>query len=884
MKTAAQIRRSFLEYFARNGHQRVPSSPLIPKDDPTLLFTNAGMVQFKQVFLGQEKRDYTRATTAQKCLRVGGKHNDLENVGRTARHHTFFEMLGNFSFGDYFKEQAIYFAWNYLTKELDLPKGRLYATVFKDDDEAITLWRKISGLPMERIYRLGEKDNFWSMGDTGPCGPCSEILIDQGEHMACGPDCRIGVCDCDRYLEIWNLVFMQFNRDESGQMTPLPKPSIDTGMGLERIAAVCQGVYSNFDCDLFSGLIEFAASLANVQYKDDHETDTALRVIADHTRAAAFMITDGIVPSNEGRGYVLRRLIRRAYRFGRLLGLNDPFLYKSCFKLVEEMGEAYPELMESQEFIGKVVRLEEENFARTLDKGLSMLSEELAKLAEGEKVIPGTVLFKLYDSYGFPLDIVRDIGEKQGYGIDESGFERLMNEQRERSKAAWAGSGEQDLAGQFKGYLERGVKSDFVGYGELSCQAKVLGLLDVHGRSKDLLSAGEQGYLIVDQTPFYGESGGQVGDQGWIVSDQVQARVVQTLKPGAELVVHQVEVQAGGLQLGEELQLQVDKEQRKATARNHTCTHLLHAALRKVLGEHVKQAGSLVGPDRLRFDFTHVNPLSAEEIRQVEKLVNGAIMDDLALQIQVLDYEQAMANGAIGLFSEKYASKVRVVEVPGVSKELCGGTHLVRTGEAGFFCVLSETGIASGVRRIEAATGSNALKIYQEQREILHGLSQHLKVKYDELPDKVIELQEALKKARKEKEEILSKQSALSSEDLLDQQEDVAGVKVLATEVDLPGKAGMKVLRTMMDNLRTRFGSGIILLAGQSEGKVNLLLAVSKDLLASFQANELIKDVAKEVGGGGGGRPDLAQAGGSNPERLPQAFARLKSLIKAGNK
>ncbi|MFW5993244.1 MAG: alanine--tRNA ligase, partial [Desulfohalobiaceae bacterium] len=656
MISASEIRRSFLEFFSRREHQVLPSSPLIPKDDPSLLFTNAGMVQFKKVFLGQEKRGYKRAVTAQKCLRVGGKHNDLENVGRTARHHTFFEMLGNFSFGDYFKEEAIRLGWEYLTQEVGLPATKLYASVYLDDDEAYAIWRDVIGLPQERIYRLGEEENFWSMGDTGPCGPCSEILIDQGQQMACGPDCEIGVCECDRYLELWNLVFMQYDRDENGQMTPLPHPSIDTGMGLERIAAVCQGVYSNFDTDLFSGLIQSMAYKAQVQYGKDSDIDVALRVIADHSRAVGFMIADGILPSNEGRGYVLRRLIRRAFRFGRFLGLEEPFMYQICGQLVSEMGQAYPELLQTGEFMTKVVQQEEENFSRTLDKGLEILDQELARLrTEAENQVPGQLVFKLYDTFGFPVDIVRDVAEKQGFAVDEHGFEQLMQKQRQRSKATWAGSGEVDLAGEFASYLEAGWQTEFLGYETLQCSSRIVALLDMQGNSLTQAEEGDQVFVLTARTPFYGESGGQVGDQGRMLADTGLAEVVQTLKPAQSFIVHQIRVLQGDFKQDQEVNLKVDEGLRMACARNHTCTHLLHAALRKILGQHVQQSGSLVSPQRLRFDFTHISALEPEQLQQIEDEVNRAIFTDLEVQTREMAFAQAQAEEAVGLFQEKYA-------------------------------------------------------------------------------------------------------------------------------------------------------------------------------------------------------------------------------------
>lgn len=878
MVTAAEIRQRFLKYFARNGHEIVKSAPLVPKDDPSLLFTNAGMVPFKKVFLGQDKRGYVRATTSQKCLRVGGKHNDLENVGRTARHHTFFEMLGNFSFGDYFKREAVDFAWRFLTHELGLPADRLYASVYKDDDEAYGLWQEIAGLPASRMYRLGEKDNFWSMGDTGPCGPCSEILIDQGSHMACGPECEIGVCECDRFLEIWNLVFMQYDRDAAGTMTPLPQPSIDTGMGLERIAAVCQGVYSNFDTDLFSGLIRSTADRAGVTYGDNEETNTALRVIGDHSRAVAFMLADGILPSNEGRGYVLRRLIRRAFRFGRQIGLKEPFIFEVCSQVVTEMGSDYPELRDSYQFMRKVVHQEENRFGTTLDKGLALLEQELAALREQDQTrVPGTVAFKLYDTFGFPLDIVNDVAEARGFSVDEAGFQERMQAQKQRSKAAWSGSGASDLGARFAALLEAGVQSEFVGYEALQTTSRVAALLDANGDSVQELAAGAKGYLVTARTPFYGESGGQVGDSGRVRGPRGEAEVRDTLKPAAELTLHAVTLKHGSVAVDDEAELIVDEGDRVATARNHTVTHLLHAALREVIGEHVKQAGSLVAPDRLRFDLTHIQALGAEELQQIEDRVNQAILADTPVQSAQMEYDQAVEGGAVALFGEKYEDEVRVIDIPGVSRELCGGTHLRATGQAGFFCILSEAAVSAGVRRIEAATGWRALRTFQQQRAQLHEAAGLLKAPGSEVVARIQDLQEQLKAARKEKGALEAQLQSAKGGDLMAQVEDIGGMAVLATEVEAPD---VKTLRGMMDDVRSKLSSGVVLLAAKQEAKAMLILYVSQDLHETFTAPELIKQVAQEIGGSGGGRPDVAQAGGGNPDGIPAALEAVRTLVR----
>jgi alanyl-tRNA synthetase len=878
MMTANEIRAKFLEYFVANGHQMVSSSPLVPREDPTLLFTNAGMVQFKKVFLGQDKPGYKRATTSQKCLRVGGKHNDLENVGRTARHHTFFEMLGNFSFGDYFKEDAIKFAWTFLTEVIGLDKSRLYATVYLDDDEAHGLWKKIAGLSDDRIFRLGEKDNFWSMGDTGPCGPCSEIMYDRGEEIACGPNCGIGTCDCDRYLEIWNLVFMQYDQIEPGNRVTLPRPSIDTGMGLERIAAVVQGVHSNFDIDLFQTIIATAAQIAGVTYGADEESDTALRVIGDHSRSVAFLLADGVMPSNEGRGYVLRRLIRRALRFGKLIGLSDPFLYKTAGTVVDVMGEAYPELVVSREFMERVVREEEERFGVTLDKGLAILGEELDRMAAaGETTITGAFAFKLYDTYGFPLDIVNDVAGKRGMIADEDGYRVCMAEQKARAKKAWKGSGETDPAVLFLELLESGMQSRFVGYDTLTAQSRVNALISAEGQAVERLTVGETGYMVSAVTPFYGESGGQAGDVGVVTTLTGDAVVTGTLKAGPELTAHHIKVEKGEILLDQEADLAVDTAVRLATARNHTTTHLLHKALKSVLGNHVNQAGSLVAPDRLRFDFTHNSALSAEELAKVEDEVNAAILLDAPVVTEVLAIEQARAKGATALFGEKYGDTVRVVEVPGVSMEFCGGTHLRATGQAGSFLILSESGVAAGTRRIEAATGFNALAQMRTMRGELDETLHAVKARPGELVSRVKKLQDEIKALGKEKEQLAAKLASGQGRDLLAGLEEVGGVKLLCARVDAPN---VKALREAMDDLRSKVPSGVVAIAAEQEGgKVSLIVAVSKDLHGRFTAPALIKDAAAAVGGSGGGRPDMAQAGGTNPAGIDEAFAKVKAAV-----
>jgi alanyl-tRNA synthetase len=846
------------------------------------------MVQFKKLFLGEEKRAYSRATTCQKCLRVSGKHNDLENVGRTARHHTFFEMLGNFSFGDYFKREAITWAWEFVTKELGLPKEKLWVTVYREDDEAAALWAELAGLPEERIVRMGEKDNFWTMGDTGPCGPCSEIYVDQGEAMACGPECGIGACDCDRFLEIWNLVFTQFDQAADGTRTPLARPNIDTGMGLERMAAVVQGKRSNFDCDLFQEIIQYAAGLAGVTYSysapDANDVDTALRVIADHSRAAAFLIAGGVLPSNESRGYVLRRLIRRALRFATLMGVHEPFMHKVARKVTEVMGDAYPELVEHADFIARAVFEEEQRFSLTLQKGLELLDEELGALkAAGQTVIPGDFCFRLYDTYGFPLDIVTDVAEKRGFAADAAGFETHMAQQRARAREHQKKGGllGQSSAGAspFQPLLDAGLSSAFVGYERLTAQSPVTALRDSAGAAVEVLGEGETGYVVTESTPFYGEGGGQAGDAGRLRSASGAAAVRTTLKPAPALLVHEVHVDSGELRLGDTVELTVDEDRRAATARNHTCTHLLHAALRRVLGSHVKQAGSLVDGAHLRFDFSHIAALSPEELAAVERQVNRAIMADMPVATQVMPVAEAMASGAMALFGEKYGDTVRVLTVaaPGAdepeSVELCGGTHLARTGQAGAFLIVSESGVAAGVRRIEAVTGWNAYARAVEQRAELGSLAEMLKARPGQLAERVQALHAEIKKLRKASE----KAAPATGAALAAQVKEINGLRLLAARLD---GVPVKALRGLMDDVRSRLPEkAVACLATVEDGKVGLLVYVSKDLHNRFTAPALIKEAAAPCGGSGGGRPDMAQAGGTKPEGLEAAFALLHQRL-----
>jgi len=872
----SEIRTRFLKFFSDRGHTIVPSSGIIPKNDPTLMFANAGMNQFKDCFLGLEKRDYTRACSSQKCVRAGGKHNDLENVGRTARHHTFFEMLGNFSFGDYFKKEAIAFAWEFLTKELGLDKNRLYVSVYKDDQEAADIWHHQEGIPLDRIFRFGEKDNFWSMGDTGPCGPCSEIFYDQGPAAGCGsPDCTVG-CDCDRYMEIWNNVFMQFNRSADGVMTPLPKPSVDTGMGLERISAVMQGVLSNYDTDLIQGIIRHVERLSGKRYGAEERDDVSMRVIADHARAVTFLICDGALPSNEGRGYVLRRIMRRAARHAKMLGFAEPMLCRMVDAVRDMMSEAYPELLEREEYIRKVVLAEEQRFAETLDRGLAILNDEVARLRRaGSNEIPGDVLFKLYDTYGFPTDLTADIVASEGFSVDEAGFETCMERQREQAREHWKGSGAEGIGLIYKELYSRGVRSSFVGYDEMSFISPVLAILN-SGVEVDSASPGETVEVITESTPFYGESGGQKGDRGVISTGNAHLEVVDASRPYPDLIVHHVVVKEGTLRKGDAADLRVLRAERTATARNHTATHLLQAALRKVLGEHVKQAGSLVGHDRLRFDFTHFKAMTADEIREVESLVNGFVMDNDRVTITQMDVAAAIEAGATALFDEKYGDSVRVVRVGDVSMELCGGTHVAASGDIGLFKILSETGIAAGVRRIEAQTGVGALTYVAGLEDEQRTMAALLKADAGNLPERLEKLLARQKELQREIETLQARLNAAASGDLLSGVVEVKNVKLLATEAKVED---VKALRDLSDVLKEKIGEGVIVLGAAIGGKANLLVAVTKGLSGTVRAGDLVKKLAPMVGGSGGGKPELAQAGGSRPEMLAEALASSSSLL-----
>jgi alanyl-tRNA synthetase len=877
MLTAKEIRARFIEYFEKQGHRAVPSSSLIPHNDPTLLFTNAGMNQFKDLFLGAETRDYVRATSAQKCVRAGGKHNDLENVGRTARHHTFFEMLGNFSFGDYFKQDAIRFGWEFLTEEMKLPVEHLWVSVFEDDDEAYNIWRDEIGVREERILRLGEKDNFWAMGDTGPCGPCSEIHIDQGEEMTCGPDCALGVCDCDRFLELWNLVFMQFERSADGTMTPLPKPSIDTGMGLERITAVVQGVKSNYDTDLLRSIITHIESLAGKTYGDDEEADVSMRVIADHSRATAFLIADGVLPSNEGRGYVLRRIMRRAARHAKMLGFDEPVLFKTATFVMESMKEAYPELEERLDYVAKVVKNEEERFIQTLGNGLRILNDEIDSLkAQGQAVIPGDTVFKLYDTYGFPVDLTADIVEGQNFTLDEAGFEACMEQQRQKARENWKGSGEEGIGAVYKQLAEQGMACEFTGYDKLYDFGTVLALVK-DGQRVETAQAGDSVEIITSTTPFYGESGGQSGDSGLLTAEGVQATISNTLKPLPGLHVHVATIDQGTLAVGQAAELHVDVAQRTACALNHSATHILQAVLCDVLGDHVKQAGSQVTPDRLRFDFIHFSAMTDEEIKQVEDLVNQRIRENAAVMTDVMNTDEAVKAGATALFGEKYGDSVRVVRMGEFSMELCGGTHVNATGNIGLFKIVQESGIAAGVRRIEATTGAGALSAVQQQEQMIEDLAALVKSDPSQLATRLKKLMEHQKELERQVSTLEDRLGADRASNLMEQVKTIADVKLLAVRIDnLDGKQ----LREQADKLRDQLQSGIVVLGSVTDGKVALLVSVTKDLTDRVKAGDLIKPLAEKVGGRGGGRPDMAQAGGSQPDQLNAALESASQVVE----
>lgn len=863
MMTSNEIRQAFLEFFSNKGHSIVASSPLVPGNDPTLLFTNAGMVQFKDVFLGLEKRSYTRATSSQRCVRAGGKHNDLENVGYTARHHTFFEMLGNFSFGDYFKREAINYAWDFLTKNLKIPKEKLWVTVYEEDDEAADIWLKELKVDPKRFSRCGAKDNFWAMGDTGPCGPCTEIFYDHGPEIAGGPP-GTPEAEGDRYIEIWNLVFMQYNRNPAGELTPLPKPSVDTGMGLERISAVMQNVHNNYDTDLFQSIIKAAAKLAKIS----DLTNTSLRVIADHIRSCAFLIVDGVVPSNEGRGYVLRRIIRRAIRHGNKLGITQPFFYQLVTPLADNMGKAYPELNQAKNHIEKILLQEEQQFARTLETGLKLLEQDLAALKNS--VIPGITVFKLYDTYGFPIDLTADIAREKGLTIDTEGFEAEMAKQREKSQAA------SKFGVDYTERLNLEGETNFMGYEHLAYESKITALF-CENKPADSLQTKADSVVILDHTPFYAEGGGQVGDQGWLYGPNGQFHVKDTRKEG-QVFLHYGQLTQGTLQTGELVRAEVDSEQRNATALNHSATHLLHAALRKILGAHVMQKGSLVAPDRLRFDFTHPGPLSIEEIKAVEQLVNQQIRKNLAVETHVMTPEDAKKAGALAFFGEKYGEEVRVLAMGNFSKELCGGTHVQRTGDIGLFKITLETGIAAGIRRIEAITGQYALQwIYNLEGQLTETASL-LKTGRENLIEKIKKNIQHTQKLEKQIEQLQNRLANAGGDDLMAHATEIDGIKVLVAELE---NMDMKALRDTIDQLKNKLGSAVIVIGSILENdRVQLVAGVTKNQLAKISAHDLITQIAPHINGKGGGRPDFAQAGGSNTQGLAVALETAKKLIQ----
>jgi len=859
--TTNELRQAFLEFFRDRDHEVVASSPLVPGNDPTLLFTNAGMVQFKDVFLGSDKRKYDRAATSQRCVRAGGKHNDLENVGYTTRHHTFFEMLGNFSFGDYFKREAIQYAWEFLTETLGLEPSRLWVTVYEDDEEAAQIWLNEMRVDPERFSRLGDKDNFWAMGDTGPCGPCSEIFFDHGPSIEGGPP-GTPEEDGDRYIEIWNLVFMQYDRNADGELLPLPKPSVDTGMGLERIAAIMQGVHSNYQVDVFANLIEAIAKTLGVK----NDGSNSLNVIADHLRAIAFLIVDGVLPGNEGRGYVLRRIMRRAIRHGNKLGARGLFANKLIAPLVKEMGDAYPELVKAQAHVEMVMAKEERRFAETLEQGMEILESAITDLSGKE--IPGDVVFKLYDTYGFPVDLTADIARERGLSVDQSGFEEAMSGQRDRGRAA----------SKFRAIGGDDIKTDidtmFLGYEGTEAACDVVALFN-EGKPVDQLSLGEDGAVVLATTPFFGESGGQMGDTGVLSAGDNSFTVVDTQKSG-KARVHYGSVQAGELRVGDNVEAHVDAERRQAIRLNHSATHLMHAALRTVLGEHVQQKGSLVAPDRLRFDFSHFEPVSAEQLTEIEDMVNDEIRRNVAADTKVMSYDAAVASGAIALFGEKYDDEVRVLNFGGFSVELCGGTHVDRTGDIGIFKITHETGVASGVRRVEAVTGKGALEWLNARRQILDGIAGLLKSQ----PDKVATKIDHLLKRNKdlEKELAAAKQALLTggSGDRSEDAEEIGGIKVLAARID---GADAKTLRDAVDRYKDKLKSAIVVLGSVDDGVVRLAAGVTKDNTDRIRAGDLIKPIAEQVGGKGGGRPDFAQAGGNKPETLDQALASVSAWV-----
>ena len=871
---SSEIRTAFLEYFKSKDHKIVPSSPLIPRHDPTLLFVNAGMVQFKTIFLGEEKSSYNRAASCQKCLRAGGKHSDLENVGHTARHHTFFEMLGNFSFGDYFKKDAILFAWEFLTNIFQLPVEKLYVSIYEEDNETAKLWSELIGLPDERIVRLGAKDNFWQMGDTGPCGPCSEIIIDQGKDLGCGkPDCRVG-CECDRYLELWNLVFMQYNRDDSGKLTPLPKPSIDTGMGLERITAVLQGKKSNFGTDLFTPIISTVESISGVSYGKNPQKDVSIHVIADHIRAIAFLLSEGLMPSNEGRGYVLRRIIRRALRHERLLGIEGPFLHRLIDPVADVIGVIYPALLRERERSLKLLLFEEERFSRTLEQGMRILDDIIDSVKKtGGNTIPGNELFKLYDTFGFPLDLARDIAMDNQLLIDDDGFHREMEIQRERARASWVGE-DAAIPSVYKELMSEIGETVFTGYETLETESTVKAILK-DGKVVKEAYIGDLVELFLDETPFYGESGGQVGDVGILYTESAEADVINTKKE-AGLHSHIVTVKSGRFQVWDKVRSIVDRDKRMATARNHTATHLLHSALRTIIGEHVKQAGSYVSSERLRFDFSHFYQMEESEIEAVEDMVNEKIRDNIRVETETKDIQDALKSGVIALFGEKYGEKVRVMKVPGVSAELCGGTHCTATGDIGLFVILSEGSVAAGIRRIEALTGKSAFDYLRQKHTELNSLKGLLK---SERPlEKVEKLLNDIKSLEKEIQKLKTGSTRDVISDAVKDAFELNGVKIVKLRLD---GLNTNELRLLADTMRDRLKSGIIVVSSVIDSQAAIVCMVTKDLKNRYNAGEIVKSISSIAGGKGGGKPEMAQGGTKDVEKLDNALESLYDIIKS---
>jgi len=862
MTSSAELRQAFLDYFKARDHEVVASASLVPADDPTLLFVNAGMVPFKEVFLGNEQRAYTRATSSQRCVRAGGKHNDLENVGYTARHHTFFEMLGNFSFGDYFKREAIGYAWEFLTGVLKLPPERLWVTVFDEDDEAADIWLNEIRIDPQKLSRIGAKDNFWSMGDTGPCGPCSEIFYDHGPAVAGGPP-GTPEEDGDRYVEIWNLVFMQYDRDKAGTLQPLPRPSVDTGMGLERLAAVMQGVHTNYDIDLFQQLIKAAAEIAGT----DDLNNNSLRVIADHIRSCAFLIVDGVLPSNEGRGYVLRRIIRRAVRHGYQLGVNELFFYKLVAPLVAEMGAAYPELVQNQAHVERILKLEEERFAETLEQGMRILEEDLAAM-QGS-VIAGETVFRLYDTYGFPMDLTADIARERGLSLDHEGFEQAMEEQRTRARAA------SQFGSNYSGDLRVEGETTFTGYEQLAGESQITALFH-DGVAVDRLENGRTGVVVLEQTPFYAESGGQIGDRGRLETASARFEVQDTQKQG-NAFTHVGSVTEGVLAVGDRVNAGVDFERRQAIILNHSGTHLLHAALRSVLGEHVQQKGSLVDSERLRFDFAHYEPVTAEQLAEIENLVNTQIRVNAVAETRVMSMDDAVASGAMALFGEKYGDEVRVLSIGEFSVELCGGTHVNNAGDIGLLKITSESGIASGVRRIEAVTGARALQWVAANEQRLQRIAELVKGGREDAAEKVAQLQEKYRSLEKELQQLKGKLASSQGSDLAAQAIDINGIKVLAARME---GADNKVLRETLDQLKNKLGSAAVVLGAVNGDKVMLVAGVTSDQTGTIKAGALVNQVAQQVGGKGGGRPDMAQAGGNQPENLDAALASVPAWVQ----